>query len=114
MKIKYKDCTKIKPYRCTCWLIKYENGEKEIAIWNKKAKIEDIINYIKIRNTGLKFTVMNIDVGLFNIKEIDHYYSSDARVLNQNKTLVTLDKNWQFNEKKKIKIKRRKTKDIPF
>ena len=89
--IKYKEDTirDIEAYTCSAWMVEFENGEKELHVWHSQAKIEDIIQSIKILRK-IEFTVHNVDTGEFQISTVIHSYCHDARRVNQN-LIVSVD-----------------------
>lgn len=113
---KYKDCTEIKPFKSTVWLVESESGIKEIAIWHKKAKIEDIVQAMKIQNPKTKFTVCPVDVGHFRIrKSKSQHFLTDSKKINQKLELILPgDEKYTFNKRKKVKKKKIDYNDIPF
>lgn len=83
----YADVLPIKAYVSTPWLVKFENGCLQLHVWHKKAKIEDIVNAVKMTHPGVKFTVAAIDVGTFTLHHINHSMSN-GRLLNQDMVVV--------------------------
>jgi len=81
--MKYEDVIPIDPYVSTVWLIEFKDGEKQLAVWHRKAKIEDIVEATKTFNPGRQFKVTSMDVGTFRISETLHSLSN-GRGVNQN------------------------------
>lgn len=114
-RIKYKDCAKIKPFKSTVWLVEFESGIKEIAVWHKKAKIEDIVKAMKLQNPKTKFTVCSVDVGHFRIRKLKFHLMGNGGKLNQKLELILPgDEKYTFDKRKKVKKKKIDYDDIPF
>lgn len=84
---KYKDTMPIKPYISTVWMVEFENGAKHLNVWHKDAKIEDIVESVKMEHPDIKFTVATIDVGTFYLYQTG-MSMSNGRKLNQDMEVV--------------------------
>jgi hypothetical protein len=84
---KYEDVLPIDSYQSTVWLIEFPNGCQQLHVWHKDAKIEDIVDSVKVHYPDLPFTVAAIDVGMFTLHST-HHSLSNGRKLNQNKEVV--------------------------
>lgn len=78
----YSEVLPIESFTSTVWMVEFEGGKKELHIWHKAAKIEDIVHAINNYKPGSKFTVSAVDVGIVTIGEIGQLYSN-GRKLNQ-------------------------------
>ena len=112
---KYKDCEKIKSYKSTVWYIEFENGYKEIAVWHKKAKIEELVKTIKMQNPGIKFTIEPVETGHFRFKRPKFHFLGHGKKLNQRMELVLSgDPIYDFRKTKNKYKKTKEYEDIPF
>jgi hypothetical protein len=80
--MKYEDVIPINPYVSTVWLIEFNDGEKHLAVWHIKAKIEDVVEATRTYHPGRKFKVTTVDVGTFVISQTLHALSN-GRGVNQ-------------------------------
>ncbi len=87
MEYHYSSVLPIESYTSTPWMVEFENGCKQLHLWHKKAKIEDIVDAVKMTHPGIKFTVAAFDVGVFTLHHIDHAMSN-GRKLNQDMCVV--------------------------
>lgn len=113
---KYKNVLPIKSFKSTSWLVEMEDGRKYVCIWHKKAKIEHIVDFIKLRYQKFKFTVSAIEVGMYDINIVDHAMTN-GRKLNQNKRVVIPgDDKYDFSKTERTIIKKKNIKydDIPY
>ena len=78
----YKDTLPIKAYNSTVWLVKFKQGQQLLQIWHKDAKIEDIVNAVKMEFSAQKFTVSAVDVGSVWIQTVNTMHSN-GRMVNQ-------------------------------
>ena len=88
--MKYKDYKPIKTKSCSAWLINFTDTtkiERKLELWNDKAIIIDVINSAKNYFPNRKFTVMQVEIGTFNIDRIINCYNSDGRKVDQDLTL---------------------------
>jgi hypothetical protein len=83
----YKDGMLIDAKISTTWMVKFENGCKQLQVWHRDAKIKDIAKSVKTQWPKCRFTVAAVDVGVFTIHHIDHSLS-DGRKLNQDMQVV--------------------------
>ena len=83
----YKDVIPINAKLSTVWLVKFENGCRQLQCWHKDTKIEHVVKAVKTQWPKIKFTVSVINVGVFVIHHIEHSLS-DGRTLNQNMKVV--------------------------
>ena len=61
-------------------LIKLDDGRRFLQAWATDAKIEHVIEAWKVHNPRMKFRVFSVNVGSFEIKEIDHSLSNGRGV----------------------------------
>lgn len=84
---KYDKVLPIKAYNSSVWLVEFEYGQKLLQIWHKNAKIEDIVNAMKMQYPASVFTVSAIDVGSVWVSKIESMMSN-GRKLNQDMEVV--------------------------
>lgn len=90
----YSNVMLIDAYQSTVWLVEFQHmsqrlfhSTKQLHVWHKKAKIENIVEAIKLYDPEAKFTVAAVDVGTFNIDSIANALSN-GRKLNQDMIVV--------------------------
>lgn len=82
-KFKYEDTIEIKPSKTTVWFVQFrDTGEEFIIVFHKDAVIEEVVNFVKIRNTGRKFKVKSVSAGEFMLKKTITSFG-DARGVDQ-------------------------------
>lgn len=86
--MKYEDACSIEPRLSTVWVVEFETGAKELHVWHRSTKVEDVVSAIKTFHPGEKFTVGMIDVGIFNLHSVQNSYTPDARKINQDMEVV--------------------------
>jgi len=84
---KYEDVIPIKAYNSSCWMVKFPQGQILLEVWHKEAKIEDIVEAMKMQFPGTKFTVAALDVGAFWIQTVENSMSN-GRMVNQDMEVV--------------------------
>jgi hypothetical protein len=85
---KYNEVLPIDSYQSTAWLITFDNGNKMIAIWHHEAKIENVVEAIKVHYPNTKFEVNPISVGRFAINPVIMNYMANGRGVNQDMEVV--------------------------
>jgi len=89
----YNNVLPIEAHQSTVWLVEFQHmssmfqSTKQLHVWHKNAKIEDIVEAIKLYDPEAKFTVTTVDVGTFEISAIQNSMSN-ARKLNQDMFVV--------------------------
>lgn len=89
----YSNVLPIDAYQSTAWLVEFQHmsslfqSTKQLHVWHKGAKIEDIVESIKLYDPEAKFTVSAMDVGTFNIRSVQ-CSMSNGRKLNQDMVVV--------------------------
>ena len=107
MRIKYEDVIKpIKACKVTAWYIEFKSQENEIALWHRKAKIEDVVKFYKVHYPNARFTVSAINTGIFKTYGSPIIYQ-DGRKLNQNMRVIIFNDD-SYNEIKNEKIQKKK------
>lgn len=81
--MKYTEVPPIKSRLSTIWMVEFESGKKELHVWHRETKIEDVVNAVRVFHPHEKFTVSMIDVGIFNILSVQNSYTPDGRKVNQ-------------------------------
>lgn len=90
--MKYKDCVPISESICKVFLVKSKNDPRfpKLFALDKSFTIDKVVEMLN--NHGYKnFTIQNIDVGEFNLDNINpvtNSFSLDGRELNQDMDLV--------------------------
>ncbi len=90
----YSNVLPIDAFQSSVWLVEFQHmsqqlshSTKQLHVWHKKAKIEDIVEAIKLYDPEAKFTVAAVDVGTFNIESVANALSN-GRKLNQDMIVV--------------------------
>ena len=84
--MQYDQCFPIRTYESLVWEVTYEHGKRQLIVTCKEFNIPKIVELIKIISPNTKFTVGSVTVGTFNLNTtdpIEHSYSGDARMVNQ-------------------------------
>jgi len=85
--MKYNEVLPINAYVSTAWMVEFTNGCKQLNLWHKNAKIEDVVEAIGMQWPNYEFTVAAVDVGVFTVHHVDHSLSN-GRKLNQDMEVV--------------------------
>lgn len=89
----YKDCVPLRTVECITWLIEEIVPEgacanKYILCTDPSFTVQQVIDYVKTHKLMRKFTIMTINVGLFELAGKFDYYTRDARKVNHNLEIV--------------------------
>ena len=68
-------------------MVEFETGHKQLQIFDKNTKIEDVVKVMNTHHCKTKFTVAAVDVGIFILHKVECSMSS-GRKINQDMEVV--------------------------
>lgn len=80
--MKYDEVLPIKSCPSTAWLVEFGGGQRQLCVWPRDTKIEDVVKMVKNHYPTSKFTVSAVDTGVFALHHTE-WSMTNGRKLNQ-------------------------------